>query len=311
MKNDDSVMATRERLLKLLAEKEGLLKEYQENYIGPGLFKKLKRLIRYRDKYLRHCFSKFKPHLIKSKTFWGENFLTVLPQDMECYYFGALGGPEIKLTKFLIKNLDANSVFYDIGTNHGYYSLLAKKISDAIEVHSFEPAPEIFEILKENLSEKQGVFLNNVALSNSEGQMDFYYTKKYSGSSTIDASGIKSAASFDFHRIKVQAITLDNYCDSHLKPNFLKIDVEGAESRVIEGGAKALTEGNPTIAMEVWKRVSGDNTSHLKAIEILYDLGYKSYKINNEGELEFIEKIDPERDILEGDKNDNFIFKKL
>lgn len=78
MQNDGSVAATREHLLKLLAKKEGLLKEYEENYVGPGLSKKLKRLLKYRGKYLRYCFAKLKPHSIKTQTFWGADFLTFL-----------------------------------------------------------------------------------------------------------------------------------------------------------------------------------------------------------------------------------------
>lgn len=303
-------METRTNLLKLLEPGEALLKEYQKHYVGPGLLKKFKRLIRYRGKYLRYCFARFRPHSIRAKTFWGADFLTSLPEDFACYYFGLLGGHEIKLIKFLIKNIDDNSVFYDIGANVGYYSLLVKEISDSVEVHLFEPVPKTFEYLKKNLSKKQNIFFNQLALFNKESQIDFYNMTEagHSGGSTFNASLVKSF--IRYKKIKVQATTLDKYCANHSKPTFLKIDVEGAEGQVVEGGINTLKEGSPTIAMEVWRKPM-DNTSHLKAIEILYNLGYKSYKIDNEGELEFIEKTDLERDILKEDPLDNFIFRKL
>jgi FkbM family methyltransferase len=309
-------METRDNLLKFLKKTDIFLKEFQENYKGTGLLKKFKRLIRYRSQYLRYCFFKLfnKSRLIKTKTFWGEDFLIDFRQGeyFQHNYFILPEDKEIKLTKFFIKNLKENSVFYDIGANVGYYSLLAKQIIQIGEVHSFEPVSEIFKILKENLSKKQNIFLNQLALFNKEGQIDFYDTIKISsvGSAFNPALLRNHDLLVASKKIKVQTTTLDKYCYNYSRPDFLKIDVEGAEREVIEGGIKILKETNPIIAMEVWRKPL-DNTSHLKAIAMLYNLDYKSYKIINEGELELIKKIHPEKDILEKDTSDNFIFKKL
>jgi FkbM family methyltransferase len=314
-------MDTRTNLLKLLEEPAALQKEFEENYVGPGLLKKLKRLLRYRGKYLKYCLLRFKPSLFmrltRIKTFWGKNFAIDDPYNFQMHAddccFTLPGESETRLTKFLIKNLEENSVFYDIGANFGYYSLLAKEIIKDGEVHSFEPLPIVFEILKENLSKEQGVFLNQLALFNQEGQIDFYDTTEITtGGSTFNPDVLKNR-NLDFlsasKKIKVQTTTLDKYCIEHSKPDFLKIDVEGAESQVIEGGVATLKQNNPIIAMEVWGN-SFDNRSHQKAIDTLYNLGYKSYKINDEGELEFMEKINPARDILGIGAGDNFLFKK-
>ena len=114
----------------------------------------------------------------------------------------------------------------------------------------------------------------------------------------------------DFKKIKVDLITLDKYCLNHKKPTFLKIDVEGSEPYIIEGGIHTLKLGNPVISMEVWNNELC-NSPHLKAIEYLYRLGYKSYKIKNNGDLKYIEKINFDRDIDKQLKLDNFIFKRL
>jgi FkbM family methyltransferase len=315
-------MDTRTNLLKLLEEPAALQKEFEENYVGPGLLKKLKRLLRYRGKYLKYCLLRFRPSLFmrstRIKTFFGGEIFAItdpyhFPMHMNDRCFTLPGEQETRLTKFLIKNLEENSVFYDIGANFGYYSLLAKEIIKDGEVHSFEPLPDVFIILKENLSKKQSVFLNQLALFNQEGKIDFYDTTVTSaGGSTFNPDVLKNR-NLDFlsasKKIKVQTTTLDKYCIEHSKPDFLKIDVEGAESQVIEGGVATLKQNNPIIAMEVWGN-SFDNRSHLKAIDTLYNLGYKSYKINDEGELEFLEKIDPARDILGLGAGDNFLFKK-
>lgn len=308
-------METKVKLLELLKPKEILGREFQKNYSGSGLLRKFKGLLKYRGKYLRYCSSKFKkPCLVKTKTFWGDDFLMFISKGSEVFYFGILSGrQEINLIKFLIKNLKDDSIFYDIGANFGYYTLLVRAINKDIEVHAFEPTPKIFEYLGKNLSKTKTIFKNQLALFNKDGQMDFYDATEASrsGVNTLDISMLLNRENKSFfsklNKIKVQSITIDKYCINHLKPTFLKIDVEGAEGEVIEGGIKILKEGNPIIAIEIWRE---NNKSHLKAMEILYNLGYKSYKIDDKGELEFIEKIEPEKDISVKDIYDNFLFKK-
>jgi FkbM family methyltransferase len=299
----------RKKLLELLEIKEKELNEYYQKYEGPGLLKKIKRFLRYQNKYLRYSFTRISPCFFTTKTFWGENFLTFLPQELQFYFFGLPNiDQEIRLTKFLIKNLKKNCIFYDIGAYCGFYSLLVKKIGYK-EIHAFEPVPNAFKCLQKNLSDHKNVFLNPLALFNKTEEIDFYDGTDTGDaqSSTFDISQRTDKLAADFKKIKVHTVTLDDYCLNHSKPTFLKIDVEGAESYVIEGGIKLLKEITPIIAMEVWRKPL-KNESHLEAIEILYKLGYKSYKINQEGELEFREKLSPEKEIPEGKRLDNFIF---
>ena len=82
---------------------------------------------------------------------------------------GILSGfGEYKLTKFFIKNLKEDDIFYDIGANYGFYSCLAAEFCK--EVHLFEPIPFIFDNLKNNFKNHQNVFLNNIALSDKKGK---------------------------------------------------------------------------------------------------------------------------------------------
>jgi len=299
----------REKILNLIEIKEKPLKEFHQRYVGPGLLKKIKRLLKYREKYLKYSLSRLISASVKIKTFWGKEILP--SSEIILYLLGTLSSnQEIKLNKFLIKNLPENSIFYDIGANIGFYSLLVDDIIVQKEIHAFEPVPSIFKHLKDNFSNTQKIFLNQIALFNKEGEIDFYDgLELHSGASTVDISGINPAIVSKFKKIKIKATTLDRYCFSHSLPTFLKIDVEGAEGEVIEGGMETLEKINPVIAMEVWRKPF-NNKSHLKAIEILYRLGYKSYKINQDGELIFVEKLIPEKEISEEDNFDNFVFKK-
>jgi FkbM family methyltransferase len=300
----------RKKLIKLIEEKEKAIKEYcEKNYDGPGWIRKIRKLLKYKQKYLSYALPRLIPKMVRLKTFWGNDFFVFLSANLPLHLFGILGGDqEVRLTKFLIKHLPENVIFYDIGAFCGYYSALVKEIIERGEIHAFEPISTSFRCLQKNISSTDGikVFLNNLAISNKEGEIDFYTesSNRHPEGSTLNASAIIG----NFKKIKVKTTTLDSYCSAHQCPNFMKIDVEGAEEYVIEGGMRVLKETSPIIAMEVWRKPL-NNKSHLKAMEILYKLGYKSYKINDQGELIFKEKIVPEEDILMG-TGDNFIFKK-
>ena len=297
----------RKKLLELLEPKEKQIEKFCQNYRGPGLLKKIKRLLKYRRKYLKFYLSRLTSTPLKVKTFWGEDFWPL--ETVTLYLFGLLGDyQKTRLNKFLIKNLPENTVFYDIGANSGFYSILVENIIENKEIHAFEPVPATFRYLKKNFFFYSNIFLNQIAIFNKEDEIDFYDATKtgYPGISSFDNSFINNIFHSKLKKIKVKTTTLDKYCSFHSLPTFIKIDVEGAESHVIEGGIKTLKKTNPIIAMEVFN----NNSSHLKAIEILYRLGYESYKINQDGELIFIEKLFPEREISKEDRFDNFIFKK-
>src|SRR5439155_701722 len=80
----------------------------------------------------------------------------------------SLSYPEHKLTQFFIKNLKAKDVFYDVGSNYGFYSYLASEF--CAEVHSFDPSPQVFANLQLNLSGHPNLYLNNVAVSDRNGE---------------------------------------------------------------------------------------------------------------------------------------------
>ncbi len=286
---------------------ENLEKAYQnfecqkfEEFSGPGIKKKIMRLLFSPHIYIPfilfkfNLFPKTKSQQLK---LLGYKEITIDMNDFNSFIlskFGILYGlSEYKLTKFFIKNLKKDDVFYDIGANYGFYTYLALEFCQ--EVHSFEPLPDAFEILKNNLRNSVKVYLNNLALSNRNSTAKLTVA---GGGSTIIREIAKSFEK-EKDEIEVQTITLDNYIKTHKPPTIIKMDVEGAESLIIEGGKECLKNNNPVIAMEVWSGERGMNFS-MKAVEKLYQLGYKSYKINKNGDVE-------SHSIMPGEE-DNFIF---
>jgi len=305
----------RKHLLNLFNATEKEIKIYIENYGGPGWFKRIKRLLYHREKYLNYALKKLgiiPAKEVKAKTFWGKEFVLPVLDGIarSIYFFGSLSVEEHRLIKFFIKNLKKDDIFFDIGANFGFYSALAGELIENGEIHSFEPSPRTFDYLRKAFYKNKNFYFKNVALSDKKRKLFFYdgFIAGHSGGITV----LKEVASIilsKYQQIEIRSTTLDDYIKNHSKPTVIKMDVEGAESQIIKGGQEFLKDNNPVIAMEVVGMKRGGEFS-LRAIENLYDLGFKSYQITEEGNLELLEELHPEKIFDEQSKVDNFIFKK-
>jgi FkbM family methyltransferase len=239
----------------------------------------------------------------KIKTFWGRDIYVYLA-DMDAsalYFFNTLYGPEIKIIKFLIKTFKDDDIFYDIGANYGFYTLLAQEFITKGEIHAFEPNPKIFKLLRENsrLDIYKNTFLNEIALSDKIGEAEFFEISRQSGGSSL----IKHQHVLKYKIIKVRTTTLDDYISNHKPPTIMKIDVEGGEYLVLKGGLELLKKYSPMIIMEFLP-----DYLHREAVNILFNSGYRAFKIDNDGNLSIINEQDLLRDDVPHEAN--YVFKK-
>lgn len=79
--------------------------------------------------------------ILRTRAFHGS--LMFGDQDFCFETLGVLGGVEIKLTSFMIRELRGDDVFYDIGAHIGFYTVLASKMLEKGWVYAFEPNPYI------------------------------------------------------------------------------------------------------------------------------------------------------------------------
>lgn len=259
---------------------------------------------------------------LKAKTFFDEDMVVPFQTFSLVWIYGvfAMSDSENRLTKFFIKHVEDNAVFYDLGANCGYYSLLIHKVAENSEVFAFEPDPHILKVLKKN--KRKRIHIVKRVVTDNDGVIDFYSTAKHQGAlSTIEPDIFPEGKVLDYKKIRLKAITLDSFCrENNVFPNYIKIDVEGAEDKVLLGATNLLREHSPLIAMEIWIRPFTEN--HKNALNIMKDSGYKVYAINGNGELERVEYENmPELfgKIVEENRNrdegiyplaENFIFRK-
>lgn len=130
-------------------------------------------------------------------------------------------------------------IFFDIGANVGLVTLQKCREAPDLKVHSFEPHPLTFGLLRENLTLNQladRVVAENVALSDRQGLIAMVASGR--ANMAIAVSG----AAAQHSQIKdIPCLALDAYCEERgCWPTHLKIDVEGHETEVLLGAAKAL-----------------------------------------------------------------------
>lgn len=285
----------REEVLRMARNAEEQVRFYHDRYLGPGLLKKVSRLLKYRLRYMNYFMSRIRDRKmsVDAKTFWGRNCILPLPDwdSLSLYYFGTLDLDEQPLIKFLIKNIKKDTIFFDIGANYGFYSALASEFVETGQIHAFEPHPFTFSYLKKSLNGIGNIVLNQLAVSSGKKRISFYEPvgEYHSGGCTT----IYSVARKYFERpkeIHVNSVTLDDYTKIHPHPSIIKMDIEGGEFDAIEGGKETIRKYHPIIVLEVWGGKKGEEFS-INAVERLYELGYKSYKIEADGSLVFLPKV--------------------
>lgn len=148
--------------------------------------------------------------------------------------------------------------FANIGANLGWYSLLASKFTSHVTVDAFEPTPETFSYLTNSIKLNQlehRVNAINMALSDSQGEFDFFINSTNAGNNSFLAfEGNTEAFGAEYTKISVKADTLDNFYadkDKSEWPHIILIDVEGHEPKVFAGAKKMFEQGfRPLIVSE-------------------------------------------------------------
>jgi len=179
-----------------------------------------------------------------------------------------LGCYESEKQKSFIKQIKSGDVVYDIGANVGFYTLLASKlVEDRGRVYAFEPLPRNIFYLKKHISlnKLKNVEIIETAVSDKEGEENFLEADSVT-------SRLDSVGSF-----KVKTISLDNLVKNKkiLPPNVMKIDVEGAELKVLLGVKDIIEKYKPIIFIAL------DNPdTKEKVIQMIKNFGYNIFDLN-------------------------------
>jgi FkbM family methyltransferase len=178
-------------------------------------------------------------------------------------------------------------VFFDVGANIGYYSVMAGKVNPKIKVYAFDPSPGPLAFLKENitLNGLKNVFAQGIGLSDSKGEFSFHipYHSKYSylKHNTLGGSGHLShvRANPTTFKLNIQTNTLDAFIIENKinELDLIKLDVEEAEHLVLAGSKSSIERFRPIIVCEVFS-----SEMLVQIQEQIISLKYQSFIFENQ-----------------------------
>ena len=167
------------------------------------------------------------------------------------------------VTSFLLDNLKEDSVLVDVGASVGWFSLLAAALSPKGKVFAYEPDHDRYSMLLKSkiLNNFENLVVIDHALMNKSGRVGL---------------GGRANALVSLEGDTIIAESLDDSLKSlnQCKVDFIKIDVEGAELRVLQGAGNTILR-NPQIKLIVefhprWlKRFGGSKEGFFELINVL------------------------------------------
>ena len=162
----------------------------------------------------------------------------------------------------------------DIGANIGAHTLkLAQLTGPSGHVYAFEPTEWAHRKLQRNVSLNPGftnITLERAALSDSdESSGDYAFQSQYV---------VGAAPDGEQERGQVAFVKLDTYAGAHKlgRVDFIKLDVDGYETKILRGARELLKRDRPTLIVEMgdyWQQSVGDSIEAL--VEVLDDVGYR------------------------------------
>ena len=134
----------------------------------------------------------------------------------------------------------------DIGANLGNHSMFFSR-ELGIDTYAFEPCLRNFELLKKNAPDAKCF---NLALSNEVGTSILSTFEECLGNNTLKALWNEVP---DFGKNAKEEVVSIALLDQFYIPNIdlIKIDVEGAELRVLKGAANIINHQSPVICIEI------------------------------------------------------------
>ena len=200
---------------------------------------------------------------------------------LHAHRFGWMGCAEKRFLRSVVRD---DSIVADVGANQGLYTLWLARVATGGTVYAFEPDPDLFQCLENNVRTNHLLNVSTIqaAASNRSGTLAFTTNGLNRGDNRIDAKALP-----DTSTQQVQAVILDEIISDRCL-DLLKVDVQGFEIEVLLGAQKTLS-ANPalTIVFEFWPcglRQAGHRPIELW--DLLQEAGFSIAALGHNGRLD-------------------------
>jgi len=212
----------------------------------------------------------------------------VNPQDYcggRLYYWGSY---EVEQTKFLadLVHKMRPGTFIDVGANIGFYSLLIA--AKGIPVIAVEASPQVLPALERSISSNHAlssrIRLVRAAADSSEGEVTFWANiadHNFGLGSMISSHPESQPTPF-----RVPSVKIDDVVGPETpQPLLFKVDVEGAEMRVLKGMPKTIRSFHPVFVIEVHPlELKAAGSMSMEVLTLLWNYGYRTHELGDNGE---------------------------
>lgn len=161
---------------------------------------------------------------------------------------------ENKQTQALVQYLKQGDVFFDIGANVGYYTVLGSKLAGKSgKVIAFEPSVRNISYLYRHIqvNKLDNVIVVPAACGNKTSLVSFSEGPNSAMGHIADKT-VFEIDETNFIKTPVALLSIDDVAEMlQIKPQVIKIDVEGAEMDVLHGMEKIIDAGRPVLFLSV------------------------------------------------------------
>ena len=179
---------------------------------------------------------------------------------------------------------DKQTTLVDIGANTGTFSLLPVCMPN-LKIESFEPNPEVLEILKANIALNKitgQVSVWDTALAETQKDMEMKIPKNGESGFTCVGNPLRFN---DYRTVQIRTMTLDDFTTFN-NVDLIKIDTEGCEKFVLMGAKKIIEKFSPTLLVEYQPKNTAQFDYKVEELdELLLSYGYKGTIVSEEDKL--------------------------
>lgn len=225
------------------------------------------------------------------------------PQDrrqppFEAVNFGSFEGDDEAMLARLVA---AGDRVFDVGANVGWHALHLAAANPTGTVYAFEPVPATYARMEANvaLNDRANVAAFPFGLGEWEETLTLYLDE----SMPVGASAVDHAAEGQAVPVECRIRSLDTVvAELGVRPDVVKIDVEGAELSVLKGAVGTLNSARPAVFCELLRKWAASFGYHPnEAIDLMVSLGYRCFETVGA-------RLEPVAEITEATVATNFIF---
>ena len=217
---------------------------------------------------------------------------------------------QYEFTPLFIELISQSEVFFDVGANIGYFSILGEIINPELKTFAFEPSVGPLNYLQKNIKENclKNVNIIDKAVSDIDGKLEFFdvINSKYpwieynlNGSNSLQNKfGAEKSSSYPVEVIKMESIVSQFNLN---KIDLIKLDTECTEHLILQSSIDVINKYHPIIICEVYDVIENEIQECINKMTNYFIYQY----LELDHKLIRIEKL---IDVTKDHANRNFIF---